>query len=65
MDGLTPVEDQPWRYCRDCAATTFRCPQHASWFVVIPTVIVTETVIVPSTVIPLSEIVRRANLQTG
>jgi hypothetical protein len=65
MDGLTPVEDQPWRYCRDCAATTFRCPQHSSWFVIIPTVtIVTATIVVPPT-LPLPEGAWRANLQIG
>lgn len=45
--------NESWRYCRDCAATTFRCPAHSSWVELIPAItIVPETVIVPAQIIP-------------
>jgi hypothetical protein len=44
---------EPWRTCRDCAATTFRCPVHSTWFEVIPAItIIPETVVIPATIIP-------------
>jgi len=50
--------NESWRYCRDCAAATFRCWRHSQWVEVIPAITIPATVIVipaitlPGTLLP-------------
>jgi hypothetical protein len=52
--------NESWRYCRDCAATTFRCPAHTTWLEIIPAItIVPETVVIPAITYPAHVTIHR------